>query len=129
MEASMSFRSIKNDELPRGTKSTTWYSFGINGERNGVVCDIQENSKRRAEFKDCVAFIERQSQVVLDHIFDLTDNKGMLKAKKTKRLPLKLNSRGSSFATTVAAMSEWSEHQQDKSKILQMILKEALFIL
>ena len=28
MEASMSFRSIKNDELPRGTKSTMWYRWG-----------------------------------------------------------------------------------------------------
>lgn len=43
----------------------------------------------------------------------------MLTAEGPQRPPIKPNSRGSSFATTVAAMSERSEHIEGKAKLNQ----------
>lgn len=97
--------------------------FKLRDKWRTVVCDIQENSQMRAKFKDLVEFIERQSRVVLDPTFgdiqDLTDSKGMLKAKRPQRPPSKPSSRGNSFASTVAAMSERSEHIEGKAKLNQ----------
>lgn len=94
-----------------------------------ISCDVQDESKRPAKFKDLVEFVERQSRVLLDPFFgdiqDVTDGKGFLKSTKRsapQRPPFQPASRGSSFAPAVATMSEKrevEESQQNKAKPLK----------
>lgn len=99
-----------------------------------ISCDVQDESKQPAKFKDLVEFVERQSRVLLDPFFGdiqyVTDGKGFLKSTKRsapQRPPFQPASRGSSFATAVATMSEErevEESQQNKAKpLIQQELK------
>lgn len=108
-------------------------TFKLRDRWRTISCDIQDKSKRRARFKDLVEFVERQSRVVLDPFFgdiqDVTDGKGLIKPTKrpAQRPPFKPASRGSSFATPVATMSERTEQdesKQSKSKFNQGELKQ-----
>lgn len=90
--------------------------FKLRDRWRTISCDIQDKSKRRAKFKDLVEFVEKQSRVVLDPFFgdilDMTNEKGT--KRPTQKSPFKPSSRGSSFATAVATISERTE--QDESK-------------
>lgn len=107
--------------------------FKLRDRWRTISCDIQDKSKRRARFKDLVEFVERQSRVVLDPFFgeiqDVTEGKRLIKTTKTpaQRPPFKPASRGSSFATAVATMSERTEQnasKQSKPKFNQGELKQ-----
>ena len=88
--------------------------------------------------------MERQYRVILDPFFgdihDVTDNKGVLKAKRpTQKKPFRQTSRRSSFSTTVATatvcccnskqFAEQMESKQNKPKFNQKEEQETSIVL
>ena len=76
-----------------------------------VACDILEQRNTQARLQDLVAFIKRQAKILQDPLFGdihdpLTHNR-TLKAKTTTDTKLnRFKSKGISFATTVAMVSD-----------------------
>lgn len=90
--------------------------FRLRDKWRAVVCNIYDKHKRRATFRDLLAFIDKQSRKMLDPIFgkiqsplkQTSESKGQYKAY------YKANSRGSSFATTVSPVSKAEPFKNDK---------------
>lgn len=86
-----------------------------------AACEILEQRKRRGRLQDLVAFIERQAKILQDPLFgDIHDPLVNVKTLKTKTIaeskPNRFKSKGSSFATTVAMVSDSKAEKSTQEK-------------
>lgn len=106
------------DELENSTNMRILVSklpFRLRDKWRLIIVDITEKCDRRARFKDLRDFLEKQTRAALDPVFGESENtKEKMASKPSKAL---LKTKSSSFATSVAVVSEQNNDKHKPERI------------